>query len=196
VIKLSKVTWIFLASGIFAILFASLGMVYSQQGNEQSRLSEELALAQLRLKKYPAQQLELASQQEELENRLAKAESQLRTAKISLNQSIQSIEASNALFELAEDCQVEVTELSSPGMAAEQMEEVTLSSQPLTVTVEGDVDDLIDFIYKWTHEYSTGVVKSVEISVPEPVDEEAEEETEEEKPSATINLLIYTYEGN
>ncbi|GAI66429.1 unnamed protein product, partial [marine sediment metagenome] len=101
-------------------------------------LSEELALAQLRLKKYPPQLQELASQQEELENRLAKAELQLRTAKISLNQSIQSIEASNALFELAEDCQVEVTELSSPGVAAEQMEEVTLSALPLTVTVEGD----------------------------------------------------------
>ena len=196
--KFSKTTWIFLAVGIFIIALASLGMIYSQQGNEQSRLSEDLALAQLRLKKYPAQQLELASQQEELESRLAKAEAELRTAKTSLRQSTESIEASDALFELAEDCHVEVTEISSPGVAAVQMEEVTLSALSLMVTVGGDVLNLIDFIYQWTHAYPTGVVKSVVISVPEPAEEEeaAAAEIEEQMPSATINMLIYTYEGN
>ena len=196
--KFSKTTWIFLAVGIFIIALASLGMVYSQQGKEQSQLDEELALAQLRLKKYPAQQLELASQQEELESRLAKAEAELRTAKTSLRQSTESIEASDALFELAEDCHVEVTEISSPGVANQTLDEISLSALPLTVTVEGDVLNLIDFIYQWTHEYPTGVVKSVEISVPEPAEEEEEEEAEieEQMPSATINMLIYTYEGN
>jgi len=192
VLKLSKTTWIFLAAGIFVILCASLGMVYFQQDNEQSRLNEELILAQLRLKKSPAHQLD--SQQEELESRLAKAGLQLKAAKNSLYQSTQSIEASDALFDLAEAHQVEVTEIDSPGTTTEELEGVTLSFLPLTVTVEGDVLNLIDFIYKWTHEYPTSVVQSAEITVPEPVEEE--EETEEEKPSAVINLHIYTYEGD
>ena len=191
-IKLSKTTWIFLAVGTFVILCASLGMVYFQLGNEQSQLNEKLTLAQLRLKKYPAHQL--APQQEELEGRLAKAGLQLKVAKNSLYQSTQSIEASDALFDLAEDYQVEVTEIGSPGVTTEELEGVNLSFLPLTVTVEGDVLNLIDFIYKWTHEYSTGVVQTVEITVPELVEEE--EETEEEEPSAVINLLIYTYEGD
>jgi len=194
--KFSKITWILLATGVLVILVASLGMVYSQQGNEQSRINEEIALAQLRLKKYPAQLQELDSQQEELESRLAEAESQLRTAKISLDQFPQNIEASDALFVIAQNCHVEVTEVSSEGLGTETLEGVTLSALQLTVTVEGDVLNLIDFIHRWTKQYSTGVVKSVAIYVPEPPDEEEEEEIEEEKPSATINLLIYSYEGN
>jgi len=196
--KLSKTALLFLAIGIFVILAAILGMSYHRQGQEQSRLNEELSLVQLRFKKLPAQE-QLSSQQGELESRLAKAESQLKSAKTSLYWFLQSIEASELFFELAEASQVEVTNISSPGLATETLEEVDLSGLSLTVTVAGDVPNLIDFIYKWTKEYPTGVVESVEIIVPEVTDEEAEEEeteTEEEKPSATVNLLIYTYEGN
>jgi len=196
--KLSKTALLFLAIGIFVILAAWLGMSYYQQGQEQSQLSEELSLVQLRLKKLPTQE-QFSSQQGELESRLAKAESQLKSAKASLYWFLQSIEASDLFFELAEASQVEVTDISSPGLVTKTLEEVDLSGLSLTVTVEGDVPNLIDFIYKWTKEYPTGVVESVEIIVPEETDEEAEEEeieTEEERPSATVNLLIYTYEGD
>ena len=189
--KLSKTTWIFLVIGIFIILAAGLGMAYSQQHQEQSRLNEELALAQLRLNKYPPQQV--SSQKEELESQLAKAESQLKAARASLYQSPESIEASDALFDLAQLCNVEVTEISSPGLTTEALDGVTLSVLPLTVTVEGDVLNLIDFIYRWTEEYSTGMVKSAEIGVPRTTEEE---ETVGCKPSAIINLLIYSYEGD
>lgn len=192
-IKLSKVTWIFLTIGIFGILAFSLNMAYSQQSQERSRLNEELSSAQLRLKQYPTHQL--SSQQKELESRLAKAESQLIATKASLFQSIESIQASDTIFDIAEICNnVEVTEISSSSVTTETLEGVVLSVLPLTVTIEGDVLDLIDFISKWTKEYPTGVVKTVEIGIPELI----EEEEEAGKPSAIINLLIYTYvyEGN
>jgi len=201
VFKLSITSWIFLVIGIFVILALSLNVAYAQQNWEQSRLNEEIALAQKRLRKYPVQQI--SAQKEELESQMAKAESQLKSAKASLYQSIESIEASGALFEVAEACLVEVTEISSEGMSRELLEGVDFSVLPLTVTVEGDVLNLVDFIYKWTKRYPTGVVQSVAITVPEPPEEEEEvegagaaTETEEEKPSATINLLIYSYEGD
>ena len=189
--KLSKTALIFLGVGIFVILFGILGMTYSKQSQEQSRLNQELSLAQLRLKTYAPEQL--SSQQEELESRLARFKTRLRAAKNSLYQSIQSIEITEALYEVAETSDVEIVEISSPGLADKELEEVTLSALTLKVTVEGDVLNLIDFIYAWTKEYPTGVVNSVEITVPLP---EEEEETEEELPSAIINLLIYSYEGN
>lgn len=193
--KLSKTFWIFLVIGIFVISAAGLGMAYLRQTAQQSRLEEELASAQLRLEELPDEQF--ASQQKGLESRLARAELQLITTKANLYQSTESIEASDALVELAKGFYVEITEISSPGIMTEQIGEVTLSALQITVTVEGNVFDLIAYISEWTEEYPTGIVEPVEISVPEPTDEEVEEEeTEEENPSAIINLHIYTYEGD
>jgi len=196
--KLSTTSWIFLTIGIFGILVLSLNVAYAQQSQEQSQLNEEVALVQKRLLKNPPQQI--SSQKSELESRLAKAELQLKVTKVGLYWSLESIEASDALFELAEASYVEVTEISSSGVSSELLEGVDFSILLLTVTIEGDVLNLVDFIYKWTHEYPTGVVQSVAITVPEVVEEEEEteeaEEAEEEKPSAIINLLIYSYEGD
>jgi hypothetical protein len=203
-LKLSKATFIILAIGVFAIIAAGLGMTYSQQDREQTRLNEELALAQLRLKKYPAQQL--SSEKQKLESQMAKTESEIKTAEDSLDKSIESIEASAALYQLALDCHVEVTEINSTGVTTEAVEGVALSVLPLTVRVEGDVPNLIDFIHKWTKAYPTGMVKSLEMDVPKKVEEELivtqkgeviqvkeeEEKTKEEKPSVVINLIIYT----
>ena len=186
--KLSKTALIVLVGGIFIILVAILGMTYSQQGQEQSRLNQELSLAQLRLEEYASEQL--SSQQEELESRLTRLEARLRIVKAGLYQSIQNIEATETLYEVAEAYDVEIVEVSSPGLANEELEGITYSFLALTVTVEGDEEaDLIDFIDAWTKEYPTGVVESVEITVPLP-------EEEEELPSADIRLLIYTYEGD
>ena len=200
-IKLSTTSWIFLTIGIFGILVLSLNVAYAQQSQEQSQLNEEVALVQKRLLKNPPQQI--SSQKSELESRLAKAELQLKVTKVGLYWSLESIEASDALFELAEASYVEVTGISSSGVTSELLEGVDFSILLLTVTIEGDVLNLVDFIYKWTKRYPTGVVQSVAITVPEPPEEEEEvegagavTETEEEKPSATINLLIYSYEGD
>jgi len=205
--KFSKSALIFLVSGIFVIIVAVLGMIYLNQTSQHERLKEELALAQMRIKNYPAKQAELLSQREELKSRLAEAESQLAVAKDSLNRPVESIEASNALFQIAtiaEACYVNVTDITSPGLEVQTLEGVNLSCLPISVTIEGDLSDINEFIYKWTKEYPTGVVKSVAITVPEPPvdeeiaegDQEQEEAEEERKPSATITLFIYSYEGD
>jgi len=190
--KISKTALIFLGVGIFVVLVAILGMTYSQQGQEQSRLNQELTLAQMRFKAYASEQL--SSQQEELESRLARLESRLKNTKSSLYQSIQSIEITETLYEVAEACGVEIVEVSSPGLADKELEGITYSFLTLAVKVEGEVFNLIDFIDTWTKEYPTGVVESAEINVPQLTEEEEEEETEEEleKPSVDLKLLIYT----
>ena len=205
--KISRTTLMFLVSGIFVIAVFILGMAYSQYDEQQSRLNDEIASAQLMLKRYPAQQF--SSQKEEMESRLAKAETELSIAKASLYQSTESIEATDVIFNLAEAAAVEVTKISSAGLTTEKVEGVQLSVLPISVTVQGDIINFIDYIYKWTQEYRMGRVLSVEITVVEPVEEEEmveveeveeeeeeEIEVEEEIPSATINLLIYNYEGD
>jgi hypothetical protein len=179
--KISKPARIFLTSGILVILVASLAVAYFNQTAEQHRLNDELALAQVRLNEYPAQLQQISSQRQELESRLAEAESQLQAAEVSLDQSTESIAARDTLLVIARGCNVEVTEFSSERPGSETLEGVPFSALHLTVTVAGDVLSLIDFVYYWTEEYPTGMVESVEIG--------------EEISSATIELLIYSYEG-
>jgi len=183
--KLSKTSWLLLISGVFIIAFASLGAVHYQQVQQQNQLNEELTQAQLRLDRF---QLEQLPYQEELKKQLSQTISQCETAKAILSQSTGSIATSETLFATAAAYGVEVTEISSSGPASEDLEGITCSILPLTARVEGDVSDMIGFITKLNSKLTTGIVKSVEISIPET--------TSEEKPSANIQLVIYSYQGD
>ena len=184
--KLSKTSWLLLTLGIFVIALAGLGTVYYQQVNQQDRLNEELASAQLKLKGIKLEQL--SNQQGELENRLSQTISQPETAKTVLSQPTGSIATSSILFDTAAAYGVEVTEISSPGLTSGDLEGITCSILPLTVRVEGDVSDLVSFLTKLNDKLTTGIVKSVAIIIPET--------TSEEKTSANIQLVIYTYQGD
>lgn len=183
--KLSKTSWLILTVGIAIITFASLGIAHSQQVHEQNQLNEELSLAERRLNGLQFE--ELSSQQAELEKQLSQTVSQLGAAKARLSQPAESIAASDALFDIAETCGVEVIEISSSGLSSGDLEGITCSVLPLTARVEGDVPNLISFVIKLNSDFMTGVVKSVDISV--------SENTTEERSSANIRLLIYTYQG-
>lgn len=202
--KLSKTSWLILTVGIFIIAFASVGFARSQRIHEQNQLHEELSLVELRLSKFQLE--ELASQQEELEKQLSQTMLQLETAKATLSQPTESITASDTLFDIAKTCGVEITEISSSGLTTGDLEGITCSVLSLTVRVEGNTSSLISFITTLNDTLTTGVVKSVEISIPaidregeqegEEEEQEEEEEKEKEKPSANIHLVIYTYQGD
>jgi hypothetical protein len=185
-LKLSKTSWFLLVIGIFIIVFAGLGVVCYQQINQQNQLNEELTLAEAKLNEFQLEQL--SYRKGELERRLSQAISQFETAKAILSQSTGSIATTSTLFDIAEAYGVEVTELSSSGLVSEELEGVPCSVLSLTVRVEGDIPDLIGFITKLNDDFTTGVVQSVEISIPET--------TGGEESSANIQLVIYTHQGD
>lgn len=191
-IKLSVTSLIFLVIGIAGILALSLNMAQVAQRQEQDLLNGQIELARMRLDKFPPQVL--SSEKSELESQIAEAESQLKIDKASLYQSQESIEATEVVFDLAEENLVEVTAVGSTGVTPETLEGVDLSMMTITVVVEGEVLDIVGFIYDWTHEYSTGVVQSVTITVPEATVGEDGEEIEG-VPSATVVMSIYSYVG-
>lgn len=183
--KLSKTSWALLIIGILTIACVSLGVARSQQLNERKQLNKELSVAELRLNKLQLE--ELSSRQEQLGKQLSQTTSQLNTVKAKLTQPIESIAASDTLFNTAELCGVEITEISSPGSASNNLEGLACSAIPLTVSVDGDIPNLISFIIKLHDDFTTGVVKSVDISVSENVTKK--------RSSANIQLVIYTYQG-
>jgi len=209
--KLSKTTLIFLGVGIFAILAIGMGMAYAQQSREQSRLDEQLSLAQLRLSTFAPQKL--SPKVEGLEGELAKLEMQLKDTKALLCQSRESIEATDTLFDIAEVYDVRIIGISSPGLSDKEIEGIACPVLTVMVQLEGDVPNLIDFAVRLSEEFTTGVIQSVGIAIPEiPEEEEAEEEAEEEeeseeeeveeeaeeveKPTASIVLIVHTYEDD
>ena len=209
--KLSKTSWIFLAVGVCVIVFASLSMTYSRQGQEKSQLNQELSSAQLKLARYSLEGL--ASQQEELESHLTEAEAELEGVKARIQQSNESIGVTDSLFQVAKACDVEIIEINSASLASKKLEELTCSVLSFVVTVEGEVSDIIDFTIALSREFPTGVAQAVQIEIPEVIEEEEEEEeetggesegeeAEEEEeegpaqPSADIQVIIYNYQGD
>ncbi len=205
--KLSKTSWLILTAGIFIVTFASVGAARSQKIDEQNRLQEELAVAELRLSKLQFE--ELSSQQEELEKQLSQIISRSEAIQGMLSPPTASIATSDTLFDIAETSGVEITEIASSEPVSDDLEGITYSALPFTVRVEGDTHRLIDFIINLNDNFKTGVVKSVEINIPEATEnggetgeepaegQSGEGETEElERPSASIRLVIYTYQGD
>lgn len=205
--KLSKTAWLILGIGIFVIAFASLYMVYFQQGREQERLNDSLSVAQQTLPKlasekddWERQLTQLGSQLARLKSELARATSRLADSRTSFPKSVESIEYGEELFRIADGCDLVITEFTSsePGDKKVEVEagdikveDVTYFVTSFTVDVEGEVTDILDFINTIaTSEYfASATIELVNMDIPEPVAEG------EEKPSATITLVIYGYQG-
>lgn len=183
--KLSKTVWLVISIGIFVIAAAGVGMVYFQQIRQQNELNEELTLARSNLERVQMEQL--PSQQAELEEQLSQATSQFEAVEAMLSQSVGSIAATGILFDVAKANGVEVTEMTSSGMASDSLEGITCLVISLSAKVEGDVPDLVSFVTELNSYFTTGVVKSITITIPET--------TSEEKASADIQLVVYTYQG-
>ena len=199
--KLSKTSWLILTSSILIVAFVSVGAARSQKIDEQNRIQEELAVAELRLSKLQLD--EFSSQLEELEEHLSQIISQSKAIEDALSLPTENIIASGVLFDIAETSGVEITEIGSSEPVRDDLEGITYSALPFTVRVEGDTSSLNDFIIALNDNFKTGAVKSVEINIPEAIEdggetgeEPAEGETAElERPSASIRLVIYTYQG-
>ncbi len=97
--KLTKTSWLLLAIGIFVITVGSLGAARSQQLSEGQQLSDELAVAKVRLGKLDL--TELSAKQGSLQEQIKQATQQLESAKATLSQPNDSITISDSVFRIA-----------------------------------------------------------------------------------------------
>jgi len=181
-IKLGKAARTFIAIGITVIVYASLLMVYLGQNTEQSQLDQDLSFVQETTAKYSID--ELASQKTELESELARLEPAFRVAETRLRQSIDSIDITDTLYELADSNDVDIVKIGSPSLTSKESEGITNSLLSVTMTVEGEVANLLDFILDLTDEFPTSAIESVTIDY-----------TRSDRPFADLNLFLHTYEA-
>ena len=180
--RISKTSQWILTIGILAILLISLGVMYSRQKAEQGQLSTSIAEANQSLIKYTT---EYAAQREDVEKRLNEANSRIAGLQSEFRQYTESIEINEALFEAAEDAKVTITKLSSSIPTDEELSGITYRVFSLSITAEGEVVALLNFVNKISGRFSAVTIESVKISVPE---EEAERE---EIPTISLKLKIY-----
>jgi len=183
-VKLGKRSWLFIGIGLFLIVFVSLWMVYSQQNTVKKQLKEELNLAKTRLSSIQIEQL--ADRQSELEQQLEKTIAESEAARETLSRPMNSIIISDILFSTAEANSVNITEVSSSVASSVALEGVPCLALPITVKIEGEVNNLVAFITQLNNDLASGIVKSVNLDISQP--------ESGGKSAASIQMIIYRYE--
>lgn len=196
--KLSTKSRVLLGAGTFLIVMMSLVLAQLQQTQMLSRAEQEMAQTELILGKLAS--VDLVSRQEGLAERLNLVKAELAAAKNSLEQSLETIESSGDIYDIARQSEVTITRIDSSAPEDEEISGVRGSVLKVKVKAQGTVADLIDFIYGLTEKYGTAQVTSALISVPEAAGATEGSgdggSVEEEEPRAVVTLLIYDYRGD
>ena len=185
--KLSKTSWLILSAGVFTVVLAGLGVTRSGQMKEQDKLSEELTVSTSRLEKSQSMPLEI--QFGDLQEKLKESDAQLAEAKDRLRQTVLSVDVADNFFQIANYCDVVVVNLNTTAISNNTLNDVNFSTISLSATITGELSEIIDFIISLNKGYTTGFVKSAQISV-----DDTSSETSDTR--ATVNMIIYSYEGS
>ncbi|MFH1169532.1 MAG: hypothetical protein V1691_02440 [Chloroflexota bacterium] len=193
--KLSKTSWIILVIGVIVVAFGSLGIAYSQMTKEQTQLQNDLDVAEKRLANL--QLKDLTAQRDDLTVQVSHAASQGEAARNALRYSIESIDVTDSLFFIAHSSGVAITDMSSTGPRSDEVGGVEGFVLPLSVRAAGDVSDLINFVINLNSDFTTGIVKSAQITLPSVSDNATSDNTTAEALSiADIHLIVFTYRGD
>ena len=181
--KVSKTVWIIITASLVIVAFASLGALCWQQFTKQNQLREELTLIEDKLQDFQSEQS--SNRREALELQLAETLDVVKTSESLFSRPSWDI-LTSSLFDIAEACNVEITKASSSSLGSESLGGLTSVTQKFTITVEGNLSDLIIFLTRLNHDLKTSVIKSVDLNVPADA---------QQRPSANFLLVVYTYEG-
>ncbi|MBN1643455.1 MAG: hypothetical protein JW856_01345 [Dehalococcoidales bacterium] len=202
-LKLSKTVFIVLGAGIMVLAVAILIMTYSRQAAEQKRLKDEMAVSQDRLSKLEL--VQLISRKESLEEELNQVSSELQDIKDTVGLPINSISANDILFALARECNVTLTSSISSDVFTSRLNDIPCYILTMAISVEGELPDIVDFIFRLKTDFINGRVDSIGISTSGMPGETTEitelleiiEETEgPSNPTASIKFTIYSYKGS
>lgn len=174
--KLSKKIGLIIGAVILVAALVGLYTVYSRQAAERNDLTERRDRAQVL-------QSQLADSKGDLEGELASAQSSVDASQTQYPQEIHSIEYGEHIFEIVEECNLQLTSLSFPRPAGVTQGSVTYRVVSLTLPVSGSLENIFKFIdiINTDPRFTSTRVKSVNLNVG--------------GGSATIAVDIYGYKG-
>ena len=177
--KLSRKATLIVVIVIFAVALGVLFYIYSSQNKERAELNERLSWAQTLLPN-------LVDNRETKEDELTQAESLLAAGQAQFPESVESIEYDDDLFEIADDCNVSLTQITASKPASKTVGAVTYSTSSFSVVVHGGIDNIMDFIYAIRTGDDFQLPWSAEVT---------KVKTNVSDGSAEINVIIYGYKG-
>ncbi len=181
--KISKTTWIIIIASLAITSFAFLGTHCWQKFNERNSLKGELVFVEDKLQEIQSGRLSNRSQALDLQ--LQQTLGEVQTSESLFSRPGWDI-ATSSLFDIADDCNVVVTSISSAGLSSDGLGELTATAQKFNVTTEGTLNNLIKYITRVNHDLKTSIVISVDFSAPTDA---------KVVPSAKFLLIVYSYGG-
>jgi hypothetical protein len=206
-----------LAVGLFIIAALGLYMVYQGQAKKQGAAEADLAEVQAEIPVLVADKQDLETELSGLEAELAQWQDQISQLESDLSQSIsdlsqtearfpslvESIEYDEALFAFAQANNLEIASLGVTEPIKKNVGGITYLTTSFSLKVRGEVADILDFINTIVNDddFQTAIIKPVSVLVPRPLTEQEKEGLTEEQikeretPSASITMLVYSYQG-
>ena len=207
--RLSKTAWLILGAGVFIIAFGTLFMLHSQQSGEQEWLEDSLSVAQALWPQLISEREDLEDQLTQWEGELAKATSSLSSSKARFPKSVQSIEYDEALFDIADDCDLQIIKITASEPRDKKVEDITYTTTTFEVVVRSEesppstvgefetyidetVDNILEFIniIATDEDFANATIELVNMEKLEPPEEIKGDET---GPEATVRLIIYGF---
>jgi len=194
--KLTNKSRVLLAAGVFLIALISLSMVQMQQIQARSRAEKEIAQTSLLIEKLTDNGLKV--QKEDLQGQIETAKINVAQVKDSLRQSLETIESSGDIYDIAARSYVNIVRIDSSAVSEKEIGGVKCTVLAVTVRAEGSAADLINFVSRLTAKYHTGAVTSVRLNVTEEpaVGDNATGSEAAELPQILVDLTIYDYRGD
>ncbi len=192
-LKLNKKTGLIIGAGAFLISIGFLGMMSFQKADEKSQLESQFTLTQTRLQGIRLESL--SAQPEELQNQLDLLSENLTQVKAKLSKPVNSTNTTSDIFDAAKANNLVVTKISTSSPLVEIVQGVLLSSISINAEIEGSVSNMNLFIADLNKSLKPSVIKSVEITVPEKTGSGIIPAPAGDNTTASIALVIYTYEG-
>jgi hypothetical protein len=183
-INLSKTSWIILSVGIFLVVLGGLGVTYSQKAKEKKEVDEQLELTNVRLDMFNISELE--DEKYNLEVNLANNTKRHESLGEKLVESVISSDVTEKCYEIASQSNVEIFSIGSTDIKIVQLAALECNSINVQVTVTGELPDFVTYVKNLNQEFSTGYITSVKVEL---------SEVEDEPNKATIQLVVYSYEG-
>jgi hypothetical protein len=185
-LKISRKTWIITGVGVIAIVLIAVGLLRFQQVRERGKLEEQLSLSQSTSSGLQVSQLTL--RQAELDGRLAQAQSQLEAVKAIFSKPFGDVITSGVLFDIAKTYNLEVTGITLSNPDTEELGGIAFAVTLINAKVEGDVTNIAGFVGALNNYFGIGTVRTIKINVPSG--------KIGEKPTADMQLALYTYQGS
>ena len=159
--KLSKTTWVALIIGVIVIAVITLGWTYSQENAQKTQLDTALVAAKQKLAGLTLD--ELNAQKAQLTEQAAQINAQAEDITAQLSSSKDSIEATDMILANAKSHNVEVVDISSPGLSSDSLSGIDSETLSVDIQVEGNVQNIANFTVSLSQIFPTAVVKTVQM---------------------------------